>query len=198
MRGSFKSRTYRRVHVRTPGGRTVLHMKRRAPEKPHCANCKLVLHGTVRALPFEIRKLSKTERRPERPYGGVLCSSCSRAKYITASENNKVEVGTLCIKVAGRDAGQKCVILSIKEGKALVDGETRRRNVNLSHLNPIGKIEIKKDASRADVVKAFDKLGVKLVEKKSRTKTERPMKVSRSGNAEVEEPKKATKKGSKK
>jgi len=197
MRGSFKSRTYRRVHVRTPGGRTVLHMKRRAPEKPHCANCRIVLHGTVRALPFEIRKLSKTERRPQRPFGGVLCSSCARAKYVTASENNKIEVGTLCIKIAGRDAGQKCVILSIKENNALVDGETRRRNVNLSHLNPIGKIEIKKDASRADVVKAFDKLGVKLVEKKSRTKTERTMKVSRSG-VKVEELKKASKKVSKK
>ena len=27
---------------------------------------------------MEIRKLAKTERRPERPFGGVLCSECMR------------------------------------------------------------------------------------------------------------------------
>ena len=189
MRGSFKSRTYRRVHVRTPGGRTVLHMKRRAPEKPHCANCRIVLHGVVRYRPFEVSKLSKTERRPERPYGGVLCSKCTRAKFTQESGNNKVEVGTLCVKIAGRDSGKKGVILNIEGYNAFVDGETRRRKVNLSHLNPIGKIEIKKDASRADVVKAFNKLGIELIEKKSRAKTERPLKIGRINESSEDEKK---------
>ncbi len=182
MRGSFKSRTYRRVHVRTPGGRTVLHMKRRAPEKPHCADCGLVLQGVARALPFEVGKLSKTERRPERPYGGVLCSACTRAKFSHGSENvnSKFEVGTLCIKTAGRDGGRKCIILNIEGSKAFVDGETRRRIVNLSHLSPVGKTEIRKDASRADVVKAFGRLGLELVDKKPKAKTEKPLKIGRS------------------
>ena len=36
--------------------------------------------GTPRDIPAKIKKLAKTEKRPERPYGGNLCSKCTRAK----------------------------------------------------------------------------------------------------------------------
>ncbi len=76
--GRFKSRTFRRVHVKTPGGTTVTHYKRRKPKKAHCARCGKVLAGTPHVLPKKLKKISKTWKRPERPYGGVLCGTCMK------------------------------------------------------------------------------------------------------------------------
>lgn len=77
--GRFKSRKgLRMLFVRTPGGRTVVHFKRKKPSKAKCSNCSKILHGVPRELPFKMENLSKTKKRPERPYGGVLCSCCTR------------------------------------------------------------------------------------------------------------------------
>lgn len=76
--GRFKSRTKRRVFVRTSGGLTKISYRRRKPKKAHCATCGIVLKGVPREVPYRIKKLSKTQRRPERPYAGNLCSRCTR------------------------------------------------------------------------------------------------------------------------
>lgn len=73
-----RTRTLKRVKVRTPGGRVVIHYKKKKPNKAKCANCKKPLSGVPRLRSNELRKLSKTEKRPERPYGGYLCSECMR------------------------------------------------------------------------------------------------------------------------
>ena len=78
MRGMYRSRTFRRVKVKTPGGRVVTHYERRKPKKAHCGNCKTELQGIPRALPWKMQRLQKTKKRPERPYGGSLCSKCTR------------------------------------------------------------------------------------------------------------------------
>lgn len=75
-----RSRTFRKVMRRTPGGKTVTHHERRKPSKAHCGVCGTVLSGVPTDTPAQIRKLAKTQRRPERPYGGVLCSACMRKK----------------------------------------------------------------------------------------------------------------------
>jgi len=75
--GKYKSRRLRRVHVRTPGGRTVIHYRERKAGAAHCASCGKQLSGTLR-VQNKTRKISKTSRRPSRPYGGVLCSNCTR------------------------------------------------------------------------------------------------------------------------
>ena len=80
--GRFKSRTLRRVFVRTPGGNTVLHYKRRKPAKSQCAGCGAILQGVPHVRQLVMRNMPKTARRPERPYGGVLCSKCTRTKII--------------------------------------------------------------------------------------------------------------------
>jgi len=77
-RGMHKSRTLRRVFVKTPGNRTALHYRRRKPSRAKCANCKKQLAGVPRELPLKMKNLPKTAKRPERPYGGNLCSSCTR------------------------------------------------------------------------------------------------------------------------
>jgi len=59
-----------------------MHYARRKPAKAHCASCRDILKGVPRELPYKQSNLPKTMKRPERPYGGVLCSKCMRAKIV--------------------------------------------------------------------------------------------------------------------
>ena len=74
----IKSRTFRRVFVKTPGNKNVTHYKRRKPSKAVCGQCKMPLVGVPQVIPTEMAKLPRTARRPERPYGGMFCSACTR------------------------------------------------------------------------------------------------------------------------
>ncbi|MBU2562014.1 MAG: 50S ribosomal protein L34e [Nanoarchaeota archaeon] len=82
---SRRSRTLRRVHRRTPGSRTVLHFKKRKPAKAICSQCGKVLAGVPRERPYKMQRLPKTKKRPERPYGGRLCSACARRAIIASA-----------------------------------------------------------------------------------------------------------------
>ncbi len=88
-------------------------------------------------------------------------------------------VGRICVKLAGRDAGQKCVVLSeVKDGRVLIDGATRRREVNLNHLEPLAEtVSVKAGASTAEVSKVLETLGVVVRETKAKKATVRPMQV---------------------
>ncbi|MBS3123372.1 50S ribosomal protein L34e [Candidatus Woesearchaeota archaeon] len=90
--GKFRSRTFRRIHVRTPGGKSVLHYRRRKPSKPTCAGCGRVLAGVPQELPHDLKKIAKSSRRPERPYGGVLCTVCSRQLWKDKTRIEPTEV----------------------------------------------------------------------------------------------------------
>jgi large subunit ribosomal protein L34e len=76
--GKHKSGRYRKIFVRTPGSKVKVHFRERKPSRAKCGNCKKQLAGVPRDRPAVQNKLSKTARRPERPFGGVLCSSCMR------------------------------------------------------------------------------------------------------------------------
>ncbi len=93
-----------------------------------------------------------------------------------------IEIGRLCIKIAGRDAGKKCVVVDvIDDNTVLIDGETRRRNCNIKHIEPLKEtIKIKKGASHTDIVSEFKKLKIDFKEKKSKDTTERPRKVRKA------------------
>ncbi|MDI6806759.1 MAG: 50S ribosomal protein L34e [Candidatus Aenigmarchaeota archaeon] len=69
------------VKRRTPTGRIVLVRGRKRPRIAICARCKKPLHGVPIKIPSEIRRLSKSKRRPSRPFGGYLCSSCAREYF---------------------------------------------------------------------------------------------------------------------
>ena len=78
-----------------------------------------------------------------------------------------IEVGRICVKIAGREAGRKCVIVDIIDDKfVLVTGPktltgVKRRRVNIKHIEPLEKkIEIEKGASDEDVVKAIEEAGL--------------------------------------
>jgi len=75
----FRSRSYRRVKKKLPGGSTITQYKKRRPQIAKCAKCGSELKGIPRERPHKMQKLGVTKKRPERPYGGNLCSNCSQA-----------------------------------------------------------------------------------------------------------------------
>ena len=78
--GKIKSRTFRRVKVKTPGNKVRVQYRKRKPKQAKCAGCGKALHGIPRERPYKMRNMPKTQKRPERPFGGVLCSACMRKK----------------------------------------------------------------------------------------------------------------------
>jgi len=72
----YRSRSLRRRYLRTPGGRVTIHYWRKKPDVAKCALCGQPLRGVPRLRPAEFRKLTKSQRRPERPFGGCLCHKC--------------------------------------------------------------------------------------------------------------------------
>lgn len=108
------------------------------------------------------------------------------------------EVGRLCVKTAGRDAGKKCVVVDVIDNNfVLVDGETRRRRCNVKHLEPMDKVvNISKNATHDEVKNVFKELDLNARESKPKEKKERPRKVRKKKIKEVEKkkPKKESKK----
>jgi large subunit ribosomal protein L34e len=76
--GKHKSGRYRKIFVKTPGSKTTVHFRERKPSKAVCGRCKTQLAGVPRERPAKMVNMPKTHKRPERPYGGVLCSKCTR------------------------------------------------------------------------------------------------------------------------
>ncbi|HNV01292.1 MAG TPA: 50S ribosomal protein L14e [archaeon] len=69
-----------------------------------------------------------------------------------------MEVGQICIKTKGREAGRKVIVLTTpKEGRVLIDGKrVKRRECNMLHLFPTNeKIKIANSAPHDAVVKAL-------------------------------------------
>ena len=111
------------------------------------------------------------------------------------------EIGRLCVKIAGRDAGKKCVVVDIlKDNYVMIDGATRRKKCNTTHLVPLDKIiNIKKKATHADVAKEFKKLKIAVLNTKPKKSSARPKKSKKSSKAkETKKPVKKEKKISKK
>jgi large subunit ribosomal protein L34e len=74
-----KNRSFRRV-IRKLASRVTVHYKKRNPKQAHCGNCGSVLQAVPRGRPYKMQNMAKTKKRPERPYGGVLCSKCLRTE----------------------------------------------------------------------------------------------------------------------
>lgn len=67
-----------------------------------------------------------------------------------------IEVGRVCIKTTGREAGKKAVVVKVLDKNfALIDGKTlKRRKCNLTHLFPTEeKISIKENEEHEAVLK---------------------------------------------
>ena len=71
-----RSRTSKPRFVRTPGGRTAVHYEEKRAGVAKCASCGRPLAGVPRS--GNARTLPRSSRRPNRPFGGYLCSVCAR------------------------------------------------------------------------------------------------------------------------
>ncbi len=89
-----------------------------------------------------------------------------------------IELGRVCIKIAGREAMKKCVVVKVlDENFVLIDGQVKRRKCNISHLEPLQeKLDINENASTEEVKKALAGLKVEVKEKKTKAKKEKPVK----------------------
>jgi large subunit ribosomal protein L14e len=74
------------------------------------------------------------------------------------------EVGRVCVKIAGRDAGKKCIIIdTLDYPYVLVDGETRRRKTNINHLHPLDRtVMISKGATHDSLAPVCEDAGITL------------------------------------
>jgi large subunit ribosomal protein L14e len=78
-----------------------------------------------------------------------------------------LEIGRVCMKVAGREAGKYCVVLKkVDDTFVLVTGPkeltgVKRRRCNIEHLEPTSYlVKIQAEASEKDVIDAYDKIGL--------------------------------------
>lgn len=77
-----------------------------------------------------------------------------------------IEVGRVCVKLTGREAGRKCVVVDIIDKNfALITGpkkvtEVKRRRSNVNHIEPTEtKIKIKRGATDEEVEQALAAAG---------------------------------------
>lgn len=79
-----------------------------------------------------------------------------------------MEVGRVCVKLAGHEAGKRCVIVEIIDGTyVVVSGPgVKRRRCNIAHLEPLEKkLDIDKGASDEDAARALEAAGLVEIKK---------------------------------
>ncbi|MCW4044184.1 MAG: 50S ribosomal protein L14e [Candidatus Bathyarchaeota archaeon] len=88
-----------------------------------------------------------------------------------------IEIGRICVKLAGRETGKKCVIIDVMDKSfVLITGPqkttgVKRKRVNINHLRPLqDKIDIPRGASDEEVTTTLKNAG-KLEEMTPKTKT---------------------------
>ncbi len=78
-----------------------------------------------------------------------------------------IEPGRICVKLMGREAGKKCIIVEvIDKNYVLITGppslnKVRRRRANIKHLEVTeNKIDIKRGAEDSEIISALEKAGL--------------------------------------
>ena len=93
-----------------------------------------------------------------------------------------METGRVCVKIAGRDAGKKCVIVErVNDCFVIIDGNVKRKRCNIRHLEPLDTIiKINDSASSSEVRSAMREAGIDVEDKQGKKraveKTARPKK----------------------
>jgi large subunit ribosomal protein L14e len=77
-----------------------------------------------------------------------------------------VEVGRICVKLAGRETGRKCVIIDVMDKSfVLITGPqkttgVKRKRVNINHVRPLqDKIDIARGASDEEITAVLKNAG---------------------------------------
>jgi large subunit ribosomal protein L14e len=77
-----------------------------------------------------------------------------------------IEVGRICVKILGREAGKKCVIVDVVDKNfVLITGPkdvsgVKRRRANISHIEPTGEmVEMNRGATDEEITEALKTAG---------------------------------------
>ena len=89
-----------------------------------------------------------------------------------------IEIGRVCIKTAGKDAGKHVVVIDVdKDNFVIIDGGVKRKRCNPKHLEPTAKmIPVKKGDDSSKVRKAFATEGIEIKERKGKSAKKKPVK----------------------
>ena len=72
--------------IRLPSGRISRKIIKKKTKKHICALCKSPLHGMPHGKrAFEVKRLAKTQRRPENLLASMLCPNCRKQVYLNAA-----------------------------------------------------------------------------------------------------------------
>ncbi|MEM2024852.1 MAG: 50S ribosomal protein L34e [Desulfurococcaceae archaeon] len=82
---AYSPRGSRTALKRSPSGALSAHYEGEKPDRAKCAICGKELQGVPALGSSQINKLAKTEKRPERPYGGTTCHQCLKRGLKEAS-----------------------------------------------------------------------------------------------------------------
>jgi large subunit ribosomal protein L14e len=73
-----------------------------------------------------------------------------------------MEIGRVCVKLAGHEAGKRCVVVEVLDDTYVVVAGpgVKRRRCNIKHLEPTDKkLDIPKGASDEEVKRALEAAG---------------------------------------
>jgi len=89
-----------------------------------------------------------------------------------------LEVGRVCIKLAGREARKVCCVVEKVDNKyVIIEGDVKKRKCNISHLEPLDKVL---DISKGKIRDLLEKEGYDLVKKgEKRESKDRPKKIKK-------------------
>ncbi|ARM75948.1 50S ribosomal protein L34e [Acidianus manzaensis] len=69
----LRSKSFRRTYVKLPSGKSKIHYNEKKNGSAKCQIC----NRPLQAVPTnKVNNLSKSEKRPQRVFGGVLCHEC--------------------------------------------------------------------------------------------------------------------------
>jgi len=111
------------------------------------------------------------------------------------------EVGRVCVKIAGKDAGRIVVVVEkVDNNFVLIDGNVKRNRCNVRHLEPLGRtVKISKGESSEKIKEILSESGFKVRLVKSKSPVEKPKKQRKLSKKKISDlEKKAVKKKVKK
>jgi len=86
---SINSKTKGKQRIRLPGGRSKVAVKQKRSSRVVCGVTGKPLQAVPQARSSKMQTISKSKRRPERPYGGVLSSMAARKLIIAKAREEE-------------------------------------------------------------------------------------------------------------
>ena len=114
-----------------------------------------------------------------------------------------ISKGRVCVKTAGREAGNICVVVAkVDDAYVLVEGLVKRRKCNLKHLEPLPKtVKVTKSSTKKEVLDSLVELklaskedAAKFLAKKPKPSKEKPVKKRKKKEEKKKKVKKKVKK----